>query len=151
MGFDSSEYLISVATEFYGVEERVEFITQSVDQLGESVSAYEESSKVLCYGVLAYLTQSEVARVLDQISNCLKSVERIYIGNIPDRDLINFFDPNYKVDPLCERSQIGRWWTSNEIKEVAKSNGNWEVDFIKMPEEFYASKYRFDVLLRRKI
>ena len=151
LGIDFSEYLISVAKRDFEklpdfqfkVEDAISYVLSESDPLN--------FNKVLCYGCFSYFHEAEnLLRILhDRFTN----VERIFIGNLPDRDRAHLF---YRDGlPLSDElnnsdSKIGIWRTEAEFNKLARS-ANWTCQFVKMSDSFYASHYRYDVILTRGI
>lgn len=151
LGVDLSEYLIAVAKENFEVLPHFRFEMQGAKEYVLLEPHPERFSKVLCYGSFSYFSATDAAEVLRGLFEKFSNVAAVYIGNLPDKDRVAEF---YKVKEInsdemsdCS-SQIGIWRTRSEFVQLAGDAG-WDVKFLSMPAEFYASHYRYDVLLSR--
>jgi SAM-dependent methyltransferase len=150
-GVDFSPYLIEVATRLFARPPRLTFALADAAGYVRAEPAPERFHQVLCYGSFPFFTAADGATVLRELGRRFVNVRRVYIGNVPDRDRAHLFYPAGKVtaaeldDPAAA---IGRWRTAAEWTELAAEHG-WTARFHHMPREFYASHYRFDVVLER--
>ena len=151
LGVDLSEYLVSVAKENFEALPHFRFEAHGAKEYVLLEPRPEKFSKVLCYGRFSYFSTADAAEVLGVLFEKFSNVEAVYIGNLPDKDRAAKF---YKTKELntdemldCS-SQIGIWRTRSEFLQLA-SDARWDVKFLSMPAEFYASYYRYDVLLSR--
>ncbi|WP_114990348.1 class I SAM-dependent methyltransferase [Synechococcus sp. UW179A] len=154
-GIDNSEYLISIAKEFFEESPDISFMHSEIIDFLNSSTPTEASkySKSLCYGSFSYLEQTIIDNILDQFNLKFKAISRFYIGNIPDRSRADVFFKDsipQNADLASCKSVIGKWWTKSEIRALSEKY-NWEATIIDMPEAFYASAYRFDVILSRDV
>lgn len=149
LGVDYSRYLIDVAnTNFASTSDKY--------QLVDDVAAYatrepspERFTKALCYGSFQYLSQESARSLLENLHLRFKNVQRLYLGNLPDKALLKeFYNDKDYVEGIEDdhSSPIGIWRTRKEFTHLAKATG-WEAEFFRMPESFYASTYRYDVIL----
>ena len=152
VGVDSSEYLISVADEFFSERETRTFVLDDVAHFVSNAEDAESFDKALCYGSFAYLSDSDAADMLRGLSTRFPRLSTVFLGNLPDRDLIHRFYYNGRVpsnDVLADpMTSIGVWRSELDIARLAGQAG-WSVTITRMPAEFYASHYRFDVKLTR--
>ncbi|PTR09617.1 methyltransferase family protein [Nitrosospira sp. Nsp5] len=151
LGVDLSEYLIWIAKKNFEVLPRYRFVVQGASEYVLQENQPERFSKVLCYGSFSYFSTIDATKVLHTLFEKFSNVQTIFIGNLPDKDRAAEF---YKAkQPSTEElsdcsSQIGIWRTRSEFAQLAGNTG-WNVKFSTMPAEFYASYYRYDVLLSR--
>ena len=155
IGVDNSGYLISIAKEFFEESPNVSFEhTEIVDFLNILTPAKALTfNKALCYGSFSYLEQSIIDNIMTQFNLKFKTVSHFYIGNIPDRTKVDIFFQDSmpkNADLASNESIIGKWWTKTEIIELAEKY-EWKATIVDMPETFYASAYRFDVILERNV
>jgi hypothetical protein len=78
-------------------------------------------------------------------------VKRVLIGNLPDLELHTKFytdGRDHSSELKDPESKIGIWRTESEFRELAAECG-WAASFHRMPPDFYAAHYRYDVLLKR--
>jgi cyclopropane fatty-acyl-phospholipid synthase-like methyltransferase len=151
LGSDVSEYLIAVAESRFAEPPRRRFLV-----LGAAAHARGEPdpgrfTRALCYGSFAYLSADDAAAVLRAVHDRFRAVERVFIGNLPDRDRAAAFyaDRTPSLRELADPgSQIGIWRTREEFVTLARTTG-WRVEITTMPPEFFASRYRYDALLTR--
>ena len=153
VGIDNSEYLISVAKEFFEDEPRMAFHCNEVKQFLrlQEVDTALKFTKAICYGAFSYLSSENIDDLFQCVSAKSLNVSNIYIGNIPDRSRVNNFFVNSKPTDLnldSHESSIGKWWNQVDLAILADQY-EWNIDFYQMPKVFYGSMYRFDALLTR--
>ena len=146
VGVDLSEYLIDVATEHFS-SPKVSFERKGVDDvIGQK--SFRKFNKGLLYGVSSFLDDKTIAELVewffDQESGALM------FGNVRDRSFaVEFYgtEPDQaELDNVS--SSMGKWRTQAWYEQMASSTGV-KVDFFKMPNDFYAAKYYFDVLMTK--
>ncbi len=150
-GVDFSPYLVEVATRLFARPPRVTFALADAASYVREEPEPERFHQVLCYGSFPFFKEADGATVLRELCRRFLNVRRIYIGNVPDRDRAHLFYRAGKADPAeldDPAAAIGRWRTAAEWTEFAAGHG-WKARFHHMPREFYASHYRFDVVLDR--
>lgn len=151
LGVDLSGYLISVARNHHEILPHYVFLEQAADHYVLSEKRPERYSKVLCYGSFSYFSEEAARVVLQTLFKRFTKVESIYIGNLPDRDRLDFF---YKEklpgdDELADHtSRIGTWRSKDEFSALACAAG-WTTRFVTASPQFYAAHYRYDVILSR--
>lgn len=152
VGVDSSEYLISVANQFFAKKEVRSFVLDDVAHFVSDVEAPERFDKVLCYGSFPYLSDQDAFEVLLGLNTRFPQVSTVFLGNLPDLALKHLFYYKGQVpsneelaDPM---TSIGIWRSEHEIVELAGIAG-WRATVTRMPAAFYASHYRFDATLTR--
>ena len=99
-----------------------------------------------------FLPDDKAVTVLRQIHSRFRHINRVYIGNLPDRERLSNFLAGRNLQDITTNdpsSPIGIWRTGNEFAELAGASG-WRVHIQQMPDEFYAAAYRFDALLSRE-
>ena len=149
LGVDYSDFLISVAKRDF--ESLPDFRFEMADAMAYVLSESEPQrfNKVLCYGCFSYFPEAE--SFLRVVHERFTKVERVFIGNLPDRDRAPLFyrDGLPGKDELENHdSKIGIWRSKEEFEALAR-RANWICHFSDMPEFFYASHYRYDVTLTR--
>ncbi|MDX1668840.1 MAG: class I SAM-dependent methyltransferase [Limnobacter sp.] len=147
VGVDFSEYLISVAQRDFQKPGQYDYLVDDANHYLKSTHEGELFNKVLLYGCFAYFPDAE--GTLSLIRQRMPNVERVFIGNMPDLNLVDKF--YYKGVPseaelLDFNSKIGIWRTEDEFTELSAKAG-WKAQFTRMPKEFYAAHYRYDVIL----
>lgn len=151
-GVDFSEFLIDVALENFSVPPKFNFQLNDVYTFLKNEKSPERFSKGLCYGSFSYLCEAEAAKSLKLLYENFSGIERFFIGNLPDFDKYTLFysktPPKSMSDLKSHTTSIGIWRTKEEFECLAK-NAGWNVEFSNMPEHFYSSGYRYDVLLTR--
>ncbi len=82
------------------------------------------------------------------MSGRFPNAHRLVLGNLPDRERADrFFHHGQATSSLDEHeSQVGRWWSSEQIVALADSFG-WEVTLSRMADDFFNANYRFDAIL----
>lgn len=148
-GVDFSEYLINVAIKNFVKKNTENFL------LGDALTYAEEETFplqytiALCYGSFQYIPKDDSIKLLKVINNRFINIKSLFIGNLPDKSMIKSFYKNQEYYQGIEddhTSAIGIWRTKEELSYLANKTG-WNTIFSKMPENFYANKYRYDVLL----
>jgi SAM-dependent methyltransferase len=151
VGVDISPYLIEVAQRdfsrspnyrFY-LDDMVSYVLQANDTL--------PFTKALIYGSFQYLSRSDAVLVLKALSVRFPTVAKVFLGNLPNRRLVDRFyrDRTPAETELNDpEARIGVWYEAEEFNAMAEAAG-WLATCSSMPGEFYASAYRFDVTLCR--
>lgn len=151
LGVDFSEALIDVAKKNFEVLPSQKYLLADVVEFSENPVLPDRFTKILCYGSFAYLEKEAAQALLTNCFSVFPNARKFYIGNCPDKGKIQDFFRTRDYVPGVEDepdSAIGIWRTKDEFAEMAHAAG-WIVRFTKMPNEFYASKYRYDVILER--
>ena len=149
LGVDFSEYLISVANKYFSVSPDQNYILQDVVEFCEHPITPYKFSKMLCYGSFSYIEHERAELLLSLLKSNFPNLKRIFIGNCPDKNLLAEYygERNYvsgeESDP---DSPIGIWRTQEEFITLAKRCG-WQAGIHKMPGQYYAAHYRYDVIL----
>ena len=147
VGVDFSEYLIGVAQRDFQVPGKYDFLFEDANNYLANASNPEEFNKVLLYGCLAYFPDAE--RSLSLLRQRFSSVQRVFIGNMPDLTFVDRFYHDGVPPPseLCDfNSKIGIWRTEKQFSDLCGKVG-WRAEFLRMPKDFYAAHYRYDVVL----
>lgn len=151
VGVDFSSYLIDVANANFASPSHKYLLVDDVVAYTAKEGAPERFTKALCYGSFQYLPEESAHSLLEDIYTRFKNVQRLFIGNLPDKALLKefYYDKDY-VEGIEDdhSSPIGIWRTRKEFTQLAKATG-WKVEFSRMPESFYASTYRYDATLTR--
>lgn len=151
IGVDFSEYLISIANSYFAGPSNQTYILQDVVDFCEHPVTPHRFSKTVCYGSFSYLEQESAEKVLFLLKKNFPNLTRIFIGNCPDKNLLADFYGDRPFEPGTENepdSPIGIWRTQEEFISLAERNG-WLATIRKMPIQYYAAHYRYDVILSR--
>ncbi len=152
IGIDNSEYLISVAKEYFeNVPTLVFHKSEIKDFMQNAQIGMSNINKILCYGSISYLNSSIIRQTFNSINAYLPSASHFFIGNIPEKSKAKHFfkrGNQNEFDLESHTTSIGKWWERDEVNELAKKY-SWKCDIKAMPEHFYGSTYRFDALLTR--
>lgn len=150
-GSDIDRQLIATALEHFAEPPAFDFACMDAERYVHAEADPQRFTKALCYGSFSYFAADHAERVLIALHQRFVNVERVYIGNLPDRQRADRFYPQGK-DYLAElesaTAAIGIWRSADEWRELAARCG-WRIRFHQMPGEFYAAHYRFDVILER--
>lgn len=152
MGVDYSEHLVGVAKEYFEQAPKEIYALGDVVTFAANAPHADQFTKVLCYGAFQYLSFTQAADLLKLLNERFVNVRRIFIGNLPDKALLQQFYRDRAYTEGMENdpsSMIGIWRTREEFADLAGECG-WRVKFFKMSEKFYASHYRYDAVLRPK-
>ncbi len=150
-GVDFSEYLLGVAEQYFGADNKVAYIRSDIRKTDQYLASAQDATIVLIYGCIGYLQPPELRRLIAEIKT-LPSLRSIFIGNIADRAKASEF---YAARDLTEfdlddaESAIGVWWDREAIVEACSSQG-YSARCVDMPDGFYSSGYRFDLLIARQ-
>lgn len=151
-GIDFSQYLIQIAkdnfekkpTHLFAETDAVEFVESEIDT--------DKYTKALCYGAFTYFSVDNAEKLLSTIATRYRNIDRILIGNLPDKDRAHLFYPEgVEYEPLLDdrESPLGIWRSKDEFRALASKTG-WQVEFTVMPENFYSAHYRYDAVLSRQ-
>ena len=151
LGVDFSEYLISIANRYFADSTNQAYILQDVVGFCENPITPQRFSKMVCYGSFPFIEHERAESLLCLLNSNFPNLERIFIGNCPDKNLLAEFYGERSFEPGTENdpdSPIGIWRTQEEFASLAERCG-WRATFHKMPNRYYASHYRYDVILTK--
>ncbi|PCJ83905.1 MAG: hypothetical protein COA54_14665 [Thiotrichaceae bacterium] len=151
LGVDFSEYLISIANKNFSDSQNKKFILQDVVEFCECPIMANKFTKMVCYGSFSYIEKERAKSLLCLLKSEFHNLERIFIGNCPDKNLLADFYGEQLIEPGIENepdSPIGIWRTQEEFILLAKDCG-WRAAIHKMSDQYYAAYYRYDVILTR--
>lgn len=146
-GVDFSSYLLSIANEYFHVPKKTSFQELDLNHQLDEMVCLERVNKVLIYGTVSYFRKKTVVNLIKKLSG-LDNIQRVFIGNVPDESRAKQFFANRDIDDFDttdEKSQIGIWWDMRELSKILEEN-DFDCEIKKMPSDFYAAKYRFDVI-----
>jgi cyclopropane fatty-acyl-phospholipid synthase-like methyltransferase len=151
LGIDFSEKLIEIAHKYFQSQPRKVYKLHDVVDYARAETKPDGFSKILCYGSFSFLEEKRAEDLLRGCFETFSNASIMFIGNYPDKARIKNFFTGTSYVPGVEKepdSPIGIWRTKEEFEELAERAG-WTATFSTMPNSFYASNYRFDVILRR--
>lgn len=151
LGVDVSPYLIEIAQKDFSrlpnyrfrAEDAVSYLQQERDTL--------PFTKALFYGAFQYFSREDAALALELLNQRFPRVATVFIGNVPDKSRFERF---YGVRTPSEaelndhEAAIGVWYLPHDLDAIGRASG-WHAAVSHMPAAFYASDYRFDVVLQR--
>ncbi|MEZ6014264.1 MAG: class I SAM-dependent methyltransferase [Planctomycetota bacterium] len=147
LGVDFSPYLVDIARQRFSHGPHERYHIESVLTFAQGPQPYGAFDKAVCYGSLQYLRRSDVAALLRGLRRAQPTLQRLVLGNVPDRDLVAAFArPGVDVPLDDPESAIGCWWGAADLRAVAEDAG-WDLQVRRMPSEFYSAHYRFDAVL----
>jgi SAM-dependent methyltransferase len=149
LGVDFSDYLISVAKDNFEDAPRFSYVCDDAAHYVGAETDPGRFTKVLCYGSFSFFPPEVSRSVLAGLRERFTNVERVFIGNLPDRVLAHlFYDHGLPDAAVLEdhTEQIGTWRSQTEFADLAAECG-WHATFTRMPDNFFARLYRYDVLL----
>lgn len=152
LGVDFSEPLIEIAHRYFQSLPYRKYELWDVEDFLRNTSGTGWFTKCLCYGSFMYLPEEKAVGVLQLINSRFERIERLFIGNIPDKTKLGVYCSEKKLKHMATddpASPIGIWRTRDEFEKLSNANG-WNVSFTEMPDSFYSSGYRYDALLFRK-
>jgi len=151
-GVDISEHLIKIANMYFAKKPNEIYVLGDVVDFCSNPISPESFNKAVCYGSFSYLDFNEAESVLKNLKRNFPNLDLFFIGNYPDKNyLTNFYGETVKIEKDLENnpySSIGIWRTPDEFISLANQCG-WKAEVSKMPDNFYASYYRYDAILSR--
>jgi hypothetical protein len=151
LGVDFSEFLISVAKKNFEKLPHYAFTLSGAAEYVRQESNPDRFTKVLCYAGFCYFPPNDAVEVLQTLNRKFSNVQRVFVGNLPDRDRADAFyrEKRPSAQELSDNeTAIGTWRTKNEFATMCE-NAGWRVQFSAMPPTYFSSYYRFDALLTR--
>jgi SAM-dependent methyltransferase len=151
LGVDFSEYLISVANANFSAPPHETYMLQDVVEYCGNPVTPERFTKMVCYGSFPFIEYERAEAMLRLLGENFPSLARAFIGNCPDRELMAEFFGDRQLEPGTENdpdSPIGIWRSQEEFIALANRCG-WHAVIHKMPPQYYAAHYRYDVILSR--
>lgn len=148
-GVDLSSRLIEIAKKYfhaphkhYTLDDAESFLTSFPDK--------DCITKLVCYGSFSYFSAGSAQNIIEMLSRDYPNLSQVYIGNLPNREFAHKFYPEVPGEAELgdHTSPIGIWRSKSEFKALLNAT-SWKIKFIEQPEPFYASAYRYDVLLSR--
>lgn len=150
-GSDIDADLIATARKHFASAPAYDFRCADAATYVRSEPTPTRFTKALCYGSFSYFSPEDAREVLATLRDRFTNLQRVYIGNLPDKARAHRFYPA-GVDYLPQLNQpsaaIGLWRSAAEWRDLAAKAG-WQIRFHQMTEDFYAAHYRFDVVLDR--
>lgn len=149
LGVDRSPYLIDVAKKNFESLPNYKFMQGDAIEVLLNIPNPERFTKILCYGVFSFFSPDDASRFLQLLTDRFVNVQIVFIGNIRDLDLAHKFfkkGDGRDYDVRDHTSTMGCWRTREEMTELVMRAG-WDVEFHKMPKEFYAQEYYYDTVL----
>lgn len=149
LGVDFSEHLISIANQNFSEPPSKTYILQDIVEFCENPITPHKFSKMICYGSFSYIEIERAEKLLCLLKSNFPNLRHIFIGNCPDKTLLSDFFAGRDVVPGIENdpdSPIGIWRTQKEFTSLAKRCG-WKATIHKMPSQYYAAHYRYDIVL----
>lgn len=151
LGTDISEYLISVAKRNFEHQPAYLFAVQGGVEYAHLEEQPERFTRALCYAGFQYFADSDAIDLLATLHNRFTHLERMFIGNLPDKARAADFytDRTASEDELSDPgTAIGVWRTREAFAQLAEAGG-WQAAFSVMPPAFHAAHYRYDAVLTR--
>ena len=150
-GSDIDAELIATACRHFASPPAYDFRCADAATYVRTEAQPQRYSKALCYGSFSYFSADDALEVLTTLHERFVNLQRVYIGNLPDKDRAHRFYPagvDYRPQLDQPGAAIGQWRSADEWRTLAAATG-WQIRFHQMPEDFYAAHYRFDVVLDR--
>lgn len=148
LGVDFSEVLVDVALRNFHRQGRDEYQLADVNEFVSRPNA-GRFTKVMCYGSFQYLPENNARSLLAGLRAHFPDVQRVFVGNLPDRDRIfQFFGDKGVPEGIADDpgSPVGIWRTQDQFAALSRDTG-WLVEFRQMPPTYYAAHYRNDAIL----
>lgn len=149
LGVDISECLIEVAKAHFEKLPDIRFEQDDALDCLSSLQNPEKYNKLMCYAAFQYFPDAMIIDLLRVVHDRFPNMTRMFIGNLPDWQQAHlFFEKDTPEHAVLKSNEtpIGIWRTQDEFQALCRASG-WEASFSRMPEEFYAAKYRYDVEL----
>jgi SAM-dependent methyltransferase len=151
VGVDMSSYLVQVAERDFAHPPHYVFHRDDIVSYVLQDGPTSTFTKSLIYGAFQYVSKNEAHLVLKALNERFLAVEKVFIGNVPDKRRAGRFyrDRTATEAELSDpAARLGVWYLPDEFVSMAQAAG-WRASCSFMPAEFYASDYRFDVTLDR--
>jgi cyclopropane fatty-acyl-phospholipid synthase-like methyltransferase len=151
LGTDISEFLIEQAKAYFEKPPGIRFEQKDALDCLNSLPSPQQYNKLLCYAAFQYFPDAMIIAMLKTARKRFPNMTRVFIGNLPDLQTAHLFYKNAMPKPAelkSDETPIGIWRTPDEFQGLCLTAG-WMPRFTKMPEAFYASAYRYDVILER--
>jgi len=148
-GVDFSEVLIEVAQRNFQKPGRDMYLLEDVNRYLAECKDPERFAKAMCYGSFQYLPGAIAESVLRSLRIRFTGLQRVFLGNLPDRDRIaKFFVDTPVPEGVADDpgSPVGIWRSQAKFSQLAAATG-WDVTFRQMPADYYAAHYRYDAVL----
>jgi SAM-dependent methyltransferase len=147
LGVDRSDFLINVAKKEFS-SCNIEYILGEVPLVLSNIDTKTTYNKVLVYGVFSFFDDTTSKVFFKWATNA--NIKRIFIGNVRDRSLAErFYKRSVSSEELDDfQSSMGIWRNKEYFVEISNKLG-WNIEFSKMPKEFYANEYYYDVHMWR--
>ena len=148
-GVDLSPRLIEIAEKYFHARNK-HFTLDDAESFLISFPDKNLITKLVCYGSFSYFSRGSAKSIIEILCRGYPNLSEVYIGNLPNRDLAHKFYPEMPaIEELDDHtSPIGIWRSKSEFKALLAAT-SWDIKFIEQPDSFYASAYRYDVLLSR--
>jgi 2-polyprenyl-3-methyl-5-hydroxy-6-metoxy-1,4-benzoquinol methylase len=150
LGVDMSSGLIKIAKQFNN-NHNIEYINSNALDLDNNL--FTEFEKVLMYEAVQHFSKYQLFDLLQKLGS-LHTGSLFLLGSIPNKEKIKDYyntEEKFMYYIRCEnegKSHMGRWWTMNEIEQIA-SNCGFKPTFSFQDQALYTSYYRFDVILEK--
>jgi SAM-dependent methyltransferase len=151
VGVDFSEFLVEIAKEkFERIGSRDYHLADVVTfvQVTPDAATFD---KILCSSGLQYLTDGEVETLFLAMNKRFTKVDRALFANLPDLSRFHEFcrPESYREGLESDLdTAIGIWRHSQDLLAMANAAG-WSAKIGRMSKTYYASYYRYDLLLIR--
>jgi SAM-dependent methyltransferase len=150
-GVDFSSYLLGIAREYFQPNSNITYIEADARTFVGTHVPTESFDRVLIYGCMSYFTREDFSVLLSNVHRRFPGVSTLFVGNVPDLSrAAEFFAARKIVEYELENPQtpIGVWWAPGHLRQLGERIG-FSAECLVMPDEFYGSRYRFDVVFRR--
>jgi SAM-dependent methyltransferase len=151
LGVDYSEVLIDIALQRFAFRDTESYLLADALRYLRAEPQPERFTKAMCYGAFPYFPPPAAQEMLTLLHERFSGIERIFIGQLPDKSRIDAFyvngvAPGIEADP---GGPLGLWRTSQEMESLAAAAG-WTARCVRMPDAFFSAHYRFDAVLTRR-
>lgn len=150
VGVDYTSSLINAAKR-YNDFHNIEYINSDVLSLG--LKYFSGKKKIIMYEALQHFNVEQLSVLLEELCH-LSEGSLFFIGSIPAKEKLRaYYDTEEKYEYYLERENegqphIGRWWSMEEINEIATARG-FKATYLLQSPKLYTAYYRFDVVLER--
>jgi len=145
LGIDISDHLINIANKYFSSENR-KFLAKDIRKFTKYTLS-NHYSHCLLYGVSSFLNDMELEILIHQLIG--KGLKNIFIGNVRNIEKAEkFYKKKISFDELKDfGSSMGAWRNKEYFQNIIRKFSNFSLDFLQMPNTFYASEYYFDVVI----
>jgi SAM-dependent methyltransferase len=153
IGIDSSILFIENAIK-YKSKHNIKYVCDDILNVNTYIIG-ENINKVIFYDSIAYFSENEVGKILNNIKNSSSKKIKIFIGSVLDKNSkFKYFNTfkrkmHYFINYIILRKDLGlgNWISKGELEKLAKTFG-YKVKFLNQDSILHTAHYRYDAILQ---